>query len=95
MAELSRRAFIQRTSVGLAAAAAVTAVPLIGATQKGGKKKSAARIGSTATDASSGVVAHITDRQTGEIHLYVGEREVIHHNKALVSQLLSAANLSA
>ncbi len=91
MAQLSRRAFIQKTSVGLAAAAAVTAVPLIGGTRRSSSPRKGTRSQSALPNSSSGLVAHITDRKTGEIHIYLGEQEIIHHDRALVSQLLSAA----
>ena len=36
------------------------------------------------------VVAHVANLQTGEIHLFFGERKVTHHDRGLAARLYKA-----
>jgi len=100
MAEMSRRKFLQHGSLGVAAAAALATVPNVARTALApGSSRSgaAATAGATgaATDtelATSGpVMVHLADARTGEIHLYVGERELTRHDPALAAAIARAA----
>lgn len=79
--------------MGLAAATAVVAVPLVGAASK--KSKILGKNSLNASMVEGPLVAHITNPKTGEIHLMFGEQEVIHHDPELVAQLLNAVKLPA
>jgi hypothetical protein len=88
--DLDRRTFLMRTSLAAAAAGMAAAVPL-------GTSVLAAR-GATAAEPESPVdmpdpvVAHVRDATTGEIALYVGDREVTVRDRRLASQLVKAAS---
>lgn len=79
--------------MGLAAATAVVAVPLVGAANK--KSKLLGKNSMSAAVVEGPLVAHITNPKTGEIHLMFGEQEIVHHDPELVTQLLNAVKLPA
>lgn len=91
MENISRRSFIQRGSVGLAAVTAVAVVPLV---NSAGKKPQSVNNRAAGT-VEGPLVAHISDTKTGEIHLMFGDKEVVYHSTELVNQLLNAAKLPA
>jgi hypothetical protein len=92
VAKLSRRDFIQKGSIGVAAAGAMLVVPLSGTkvlSNIDNKPKSNGAV-EEALKGSDPVVIHIADKSTGEIHFYFGDKEVVHTNPSLVAQLLAS-----
>jgi hypothetical protein len=80
MSDTSRRKFLAVTGAGAAAGTvALTA----------GKASAAARRSPDA--AKESVVAYVRNHRSGEIRLMVGDREVIVHDRDLVTRLLNAA----
>jgi hypothetical protein len=94
MSELSRRAFLTRSSVALAAGGAVSAVPGLGAvlasteTEATGAAATDAEIASA--DTAPPLVAHIQDLRNGLISVYHGEREISLTDRALAARLFRA-----
>jgi hypothetical protein len=93
MAELTRRSFITRTSMGVAggvlAGALATEMVRPGAEQLGGLQ-----LPSNAA-ATEPLIAHVRDLKTGEIALMVGTREVIYKDRELAARLAVAAHKTA
>jgi hypothetical protein len=88
MEKLTRRGLIAKGSLGAAAIGALVAVPGMGtahaapqAPQGDGEKAMV----------EGPLMAHVRDLTTGEIALYVGTREIIVHDRALVGRLVRAA----
>ncbi len=88
MTPTTRRAFLQRTTVGMAAAGALAAVPVFATKIITGPDGGAAAAGGAA---AGPLVAHVKDLASGEISLLIGTREVIHRDRALAARLYSAA----
>lgn len=101
MSDLSRRAFLVRGSLGIAAVGAMSAMPgLTGALTTAETEAPAVEDAATTAVPEGGasaismdqpLVAHIKDLQTGEMSLFMGEREVIYKDPLLAAKLLSAA----
>jgi hypothetical protein len=97
MAGVSRRTFLGRGSLAVAAAGVLSSVPglsgLIGAaeTEAPAVDASAAGAEAGAANLTEPLVAHVRDISTGEISLFNGTREVIVRNPHLANQLLRAA----
>lgn len=97
MAGLSRRSFLTRGSLVVAAGGVVGAVPGLGSLLQVGEAE-APEVEGAATDAEiaasndAPLVAHIKDLQTGEISLYQGENHVVYKNPALAARLFRAAH---
>jgi len=91
---IGRRAFLRAGVVGASAAGAVDAFPgaLAGLVAAGPEASSAAPEleGMAGEELSAPIVAHITDAASGEVSLYVGEREVVYRDAQLVQRLLRA-----
>ena len=93
MATLSRRAFLGRSSVALAAGGVVTAVPglssiLQAAPADAPELEGAASEGeAAAAEVSEPLIAHVKDLRTGEISFYEGQREVILKDRGLAARL--------
>lgn len=98
VARMSRRAVLRAGTLGAAAVGAVGAFPgLLGELTAAGPEASAGASEATgfATEAEavsasaleSPIVAHIRDAATGDISLYVGEREIAYRDPALVQKL--------
>jgi hypothetical protein len=95
---LSRRAVLRAGTIG-AAAAGVSAFPGM----LGGLGSSAPEVSGVASEAAGvdeaeaasvldgPVVAHIRDVSTGDVSLFVGEREISYRDPALVQHLVRAA----
>lgn len=82
MNNTSRRHFVGVAGAGVAAAGAAVAVP------------SSAFAGETRTHAGSAtesLVAHVEDPSSSTVTFFVGEREVVVHDRDLVVRLLNAA----
>jgi hypothetical protein len=97
MSELSRRAFLIRSSVGAAAIAVGSALPgLPGLLSEAEGEAPAADDAATsavseAPSMTQPLIAHITDLQSGEMSLYMGEREFTVNDPGLASRLFGAA----
>jgi hypothetical protein len=86
MAQVTRRKFLQQTTLGAATVGAAVAIP--GLTQVA----EAASVPELHMGAVSGpMVAHIRNISTGEIAIMVGTREIIVHDRRLVARLVKAA----
>jgi hypothetical protein len=93
MSALSRRRFITRSSMTVAAAGLVSALPGLPVVV-GGAEAEAPEVDSAVADTESlaaPLIAQVKDLQTGEMALYSGEREILLHNPALAARLFNAA----
>ncbi len=88
MAKLTRRGFITRTSAGMATIGALATVPGLAGAQAA---PAAQEQDHTAAAQQEPLVAHVRNSVTGEIAVFVGTREVIMHDRALVRRLMRAA----
>ena len=97
MAGVTRRTFLGRGSMAVAAAGVLSSVPglssLLGAGDAEAPAADASIAGADAGAAnlSEPLVAHVRDLSTGEISLFNGTREIIVRNPQLASQLARAA----
>lgn len=99
MGQISRRRFLQGASASAAAVGAVVAAThLRGSTSGSGPTLARRSSGATAVGAgaavartSSGsaepVVAYVRDRSKGEIVVFVGARQIVHHDPELAARL--------
>lgn len=83
MSETSRRNFMAAAGAG---AAATTAVAL-----SAGSAQAASSTAPSARGAKESVVALIEDHRSSTVRLLVGEREVVVHDRDLVTRILNAA----
>ena len=81
MSETSRRKLL---AVGGASVAAGTVALTV-------RPASAAEARRTPSSAQEAVVAYVADHRSGELRLMVGEREVVVHDRDLVTRILNAA----
>lgn len=86
MTEPTRRNFLIASGAGAAAVGMVAAVP--GVAGASTPDATSATLPSDATD----LMAHVADPSTGTLTLYVGEREVVVHDRDLVARLARAAS---
>ena len=99
MAGVSRRTFLGRGSMAVAAAGVLSSIPGLSGLLSAGEAEAPAADGAIAgagadvgaADLSEPLVAHVRDLSTGEISLFNGTREVIVRNPQLASQLARAA----
>ncbi|HEX6392837.1 MAG TPA: twin-arginine translocation signal domain-containing protein [Acidimicrobiales bacterium] len=97
MPGLSRRSFLTKSSLVLAAGSVATAVPGLGsileaAPAEAPEIEGAASEGEAAAGELTGpFVAHITDLRSGEISFYEGERQVILKDPGLAARLYRAS----
>jgi len=97
MAGVSRRTFLGRGSMAVAAAGVLSSVPglsgLLGAAETEAPAADASVVGADGTAASltEPLVAHVRDLSTGEISVFNGTREVILRDPQLANRLLRAA----
>jgi len=92
MADVTRRGFIKKTSVGAVALGTMATVPGTGM----GMTAAHAAAGHPATDLTAAelrepLVAHVRNVASGEIAVMVGEREVIIQDRELAARLARAA----
>ena len=91
---IGRRAVLRAGVMSAAAAGAVAAFPgaLAGLVTAGPEASAAAPEleGMAGEELSAPIVAHITDAASGQVSLYVGEREVVYRDAQLVQRLLRA-----
>jgi hypothetical protein len=97
MAELNRRAFLIRGSMGAALVGAAAAFPGIPAFVTATEGEAPA-VDDAATSVAEGtptmtepLIAHVKDLQTGEMSLYMGEQEFTFNDPALAARLIRAA----
>jgi len=85
MGETSRRKVLAATGAGVAAGTVgLTMGPAQGPAQAGEARR-------TSSSARESVVAYIEDHRSGTLRLLVGEREVVVHDRDLVTRILNAA----
>ena len=84
MSETSRRKLL---AVGGASVAAGTVALTV-------RPAGAAEARRTPSSAQESVVAYVADHRSGELRLMVGEREVVVHDRDLVTRILNAAGRS-
>jgi hypothetical protein len=91
MQDISRRGFLKVARNGIAAAGLVAAAPTaLIATAGAAAKPKATKATPTVRPVSSNenLVIHVPNPSTGEIHFMVGTREVVRHDRALVTRLV-------
>ncbi len=92
MSELTRRAFLKQSGATAAAAGAAVAVPkgLLGKARPERSQRPARQTGSAEAkrQAERRLVVNVPDTSKSELHLMVGEREVVLRDRELVSRLL-------
>jgi hypothetical protein len=96
MAGVSRRTFLGKGSLAVAAAGVLSSVPglsgLLGAAETEAPAADASVAGDAgAANLSEPLVAHVRDASTGEISLFNGTREVIVRDPQLAGRLVRAA----
>jgi hypothetical protein len=97
MGELSRRTFLIRGSLGAAAIAAGSAMPGLPALLSTAEDEAPAADDAAATavagtpSMTQPLIAHITDLQSGEMSLFMGEREFTVNDPGLANRLFGAA----
>ena len=84
MSETSRRKLL---AAGGASVAVGTVAMTVGPAQAGEARR-------TASSAKKPVVAYVADHRSHELRLMVGEREVVVHDRDLVTRILNAAGRS-
>jgi hypothetical protein len=90
---LSRRIFLARSSLTLAAAGVVSALPALPAVVTSTEAEAPAaesEVGEGETLAAP-LIAHVKNLQTGEVSLYSGEREISVLDRGLAARLFNAA----
>lgn len=99
MTDWSRRTFLTKASLGVAAGVAATVASASGvATVESLLAAPPAPAGGDAgeldvTAVGEDVVAHVRNASTGEVSLMVGHHELVYQDRALVSRLLKGARL--
>jgi hypothetical protein len=98
MPGLSRRSFLGRSSLALAAGGLATALPGLGsileaAPAEAPEIEGAASEGevAVANDLDGPMIAHVKDLRTGEISVYQGEQEVSFKDPGLAARLYRAS----
>jgi len=81
MNDPTRRGFLVIAGAGAAAVGAATVAPAAGAAPV-----------RAPSGASGPLVAYVSDMQSGEVTLMVGEREVVVHDRDLAARLARAAH---
>ncbi|MFZ0172026.1 MAG: twin-arginine translocation signal domain-containing protein [Acidimicrobiales bacterium] len=97
MSEITRRSFLKQSGATAAAAGALVATPKV---LRDTTSKRAARTAEASTskavaheaEVTHELVAHVPDTRSDEVRLLVGEREVVLHDRALVTRLSRAAH---
>jgi hypothetical protein len=85
--------FLKRGSMAVALAGVATSMPLLSEVASGPAASEAAATASEAPEGlqmSEAVVAHVRDLGTGDIHLFVGERQIVLNDPSLARALVQA-----
>jgi hypothetical protein len=93
MIGLSRRMFLKRGSVAVAMAGVATSMPLLSEVVTGPPGTEAATTASEVPEgfqAAEALVAHVKDVGTGEINLFVGERQIVLKDPGLARAIFRA-----
>ena len=95
MSEFSRRVFLTRGSIAVAAAGVATSIPNLTSALAAGETEAPAAESAVADGASATMseplIAYVRDLATGEIGLFSGEREVVFHDSTLATRLFNAS----
>ena len=95
MSEFSRRVFLTRGSIAVAAAGVATSIPNLTSALAAGETEAPAAESAMAGEAtatmSEPLIAHVRDLASGEIGLFSGEREVVFHDPTLATRLFNAS----
>jgi len=99
MLGLSRRMFLKRGSMAVAVAGVATSMPLLSEVTQAAPAPEAASVGSQAAASEGGegaqltqdLVAHVRDLSSGEINLYIGERQIVVNDPGLARALFQAS----
>jgi anaerobic selenocysteine-containing dehydrogenase len=86
MSDTSRRKFLAAAGIGAAGTAG-----LMGSTAGGAATPAPAETARTSTSAREPVVAYVERHYSDRVHLMVGEREIVVHDRDLASRILNAA----
>lgn len=97
MEKISRRSFLGRTGTGATALGLVAALPGVPLLRRAiGRRQPQSHTSGVATPSgrpeTDALVVHVPDPRSGRLHLMFGTREVVHHDAALVEQLVRAAS---
>jgi anaerobic selenocysteine-containing dehydrogenase len=97
MSDITRRSFLKQSGATAAAAGAVVVTPKVlrSSASKKAKPASPARTTTAAArkaKADHNLVVHVPDTRSDEVRLLVGDREVVLHDRALVTRLSRAAD---
>jgi hypothetical protein len=93
MSAVSRRTFLKTSSVAVAAAGAAAAVPgAVAAALRGGVSQPSPLADPAVPEVGEPIIAHVRDARTGEIAVFVGERQVTVHDPDLAGRLAAATN---
>ena len=95
MSDITRRSFLKQSGVTAAAAGAVVATPKV-LRGPASKKSTAERPARTTTaarkaNATRTLVVHVPDTAKSELRILVGDREVVLHDRDMVTRLSRAA----
>ncbi|MDQ1428625.1 MAG: hypothetical protein QOK39_2101 [Acidimicrobiaceae bacterium] len=93
MIGFSRRMFLKRGSMAVAMAGVATSMPLLTEVATSPPASEAAATGAEIPgefQMSEALVAHVRDVGSGEMHLFVGERQVVVNDPALARALFRA-----
>lgn len=93
MGGFSRRIFLARGSMAVAAAGVVGSLPVlteVAAGPAGSESTAAATDASEALQMAEDVVAHVRNLDTGEISLFVGQRQITLNDPGLAHAIVRA-----
>ena len=90
MPELSRRSFVTKASLGAAAAGALAAAGAFAGRADAAEGAAVPAPAAPVRDLPAPVVAHLTDLQSGQVSLYVGERGITVTDHTLAQHIARA-----
>ena len=91
--DLSRRMFLKQGSVAVAMAGVATSMPLLSEAAAGPPASEATTAASEIPEGfqlTEALVAHVRDLASGDIHLFVGERQVVLKDPGLARAIFHA-----
>jgi hypothetical protein len=95
MSDFSRRVFLTRGSIAVAAAGVATSIPGLTSTLLAGEAEAPAAESAVADGAAATMteplIAHVRDLASGEIGLFSGTREIVFHDPTLATRLFNAS----